>query len=599
MRSPKFTIKSRELKSVINAARLKSRWREKVRDAMRTQPVPDSLEHLDSHIAIDPLTDALEAQLMAGAYIPKTPIRLLVEKSKGLCRQIVIPNVRDALVLQTLSDAVWEELRKHAPTPNAFYAPNDQRFSAAVKGQLNEYGPVQAWLDFQEEILGFTTRKKFIVVTDISNYYDTIGHDHLRNTISGLINVKEQSLDLMIHALSHMLWQPDYMPRVAIGLPQMNLDAPRLLAHSFLFEIDELISKSFRVEYARYMDDIDIGVDSIPAGKRALRDLDLALQTRQIRLNSGKTRILTSGEAVRHFRIKENRIISKIYDNAVSGMNSGKSILKEKKWIRVGLEEGLRRGTFLQGNGIKILKRLVNISRELDIEINDDVFKQIIHNFPDARHNIFQWWTWSEFSQKKLEIILEFLSNGYIVDHLTYIQIATCIVNTRIRKTPTIDATITKIIEAIDPHEPWMLFSRFWLLSKFGKPVDIMRLIEETVSVWISHEPLSRLVGSMYARLPPAHVAKLKNIIETESAKDARIVLNFHERLSIDISAYTAIAKFLRAPNSSLPNAISHAKFLMLCSALNNVSIAPTATSKLRKIHTRSLSDDYYSTFAP
>jgi hypothetical protein len=599
MRSPKFAIKSKELKAVINAARLRSRWREKVRDAMRTQPIPDALEHLDSHISLDALTEALESQLMSGAYVPKTPIRVLVEKSKGLCRQIVIPSVRDALVLQTLSDAIWDELRKHAPTSNAFYAPNDQRFSTAIKGHVNEYGPVQAWLDFQKEILGFTDRKNFIVVTDISNYYDSIGHDHLRNTISGLINVKEQSLDLMIHALSHMLWQPDYMPRVAIGLPQMNLDAPRLLAHSFLFEIDELVSNSFRVEYARYMDDIDMGVDSYPAAKRALRDLDLALQTRQIRLNSGKTKILKSEEAVKHFRIRENRIISSVYDLISNRAILPSAVLKEKKWFKCAIERGLQRGSFLDGSGSKILKRLINISKEFNIEISDECFKKIIYEYPDVRQNILIWWQSTGFALKKAEIILHYIRDKHIVDQITYIQIATCIVNMRIKRSLPVDNIIDKIIESIEPTDPWLLFARLWLLSKFGKPVDIMRLVEESVPIWVSHEPLSRLVGSMYARLPAAQVKKLTNIIYTESAAEARSVLDFHERLSSEISAYTAIAKFLKAPNNSLPNLISHSKFLMLCSALSNPSISPTATSVLRKLHALSLSDEHYVTFAP
>jgi hypothetical protein len=65
------------------------------------------------------------------------------------------------------------------------------------------------------------------------------------------------------------------MPRVQIGLPQVPfLDAPRLLAHCFLFEIDKLLIQRANIDFARYVDDIDIGVDSIPSAKQVLRDLD-------------------------------------------------------------------------------------------------------------------------------------------------------------------------------------------------------------------------------------------------------------------------------------------------------------------------------------
>lgn len=282
---------------------------------MRRQPIPDPLENLDFHIRIDAICTTIEAEVLSAAYIPATPIRFLSEKSKGLRRHLVIPSVKDALVLQTLSDALWAEIRAKAPTKKAFYAPGDHQFSKVVKGHSSEYGSLNAWLSFQQTIFGFATSKKFIVVTDIANYYDTISYDHLRNILADLSLAREHALDLLIYTLSCMLWQPDYMPRVPVGLPQANLDAPRLLAHSFLFEIDELLLQRTTIDFARYMDNIDVGVNSLAEGRTVLRDLDLALQTRQIRLNSGKTRILSEAEARRHFKIRENSLIDKLADN--------------------------------------------------------------------------------------------------------------------------------------------------------------------------------------------------------------------------------------------------------------------------------------------
>ena len=70
-----------------------------------------------------------------------------------------------------------------------------------------------------------------------------------------------------------MLWQPDYMPRVPIGLPQMNLDAPRLLAHCFLFEIDTFLESIPNADFARFMDDIDIGVDTVSEAREVIKNL--------------------------------------------------------------------------------------------------------------------------------------------------------------------------------------------------------------------------------------------------------------------------------------------------------------------------------------
>jgi hypothetical protein len=330
MHSPKFPLKAKSLRDVINVSRLKATWKNKVREAMRRQPIPDPLENLDFHTRIDAICTTIEAEVLTAAYIPATPIRFLSEKSKGLCRQLVIPSVKDALVWQTLSDALWAEIRTKAPTKKSFYAPGDHQFSKVIKGHTSEYGSLNAWLSFQQTIFGYATSKKFIVVTDIANYYDTISYDHLRNILADLSLAREHALDLLIYTLSCMLWQPDYMPRVPVGLPQSNLDAPRLLAHCFLFEIDEFLSQNATIDFARYMDDIDIGVNSVAEGRTVLRDLDLALQTRQIRLNSGKTRILSETEARKYFKIRDNSLIDKLADNIATKIAAGRFTVKRK-----------------------------------------------------------------------------------------------------------------------------------------------------------------------------------------------------------------------------------------------------------------------------
>jgi hypothetical protein len=237
-------------------------------------------------------------------------------------------------------------MRTKAPTKKSFYAPGDHQFSKVIKGHSSEYGSLNAWLSFQQTIFGFATSKKFIVVTDIANYYDTISYDHLRNILADLSLAREHALDLLIYTLSCMLWQPDYMPRVPVGLPQSNLDAPRFLAHCFLFEIDQLLLQKETIDFARYMDDIDVGVNSVAEGRTVLRDLDLALQTRQIRLNSGKTKILSETEARKHFKIRENSLIDKLADNITTKIAARRSTVKRKNAGRTSDTRRIKAGKF-------------------------------------------------------------------------------------------------------------------------------------------------------------------------------------------------------------------------------------------------------------
>jgi hypothetical protein len=72
-----------------------------------------------------------------------------------------------------------------------------------------------------------------------------------------------------------------------------------------------LVSKP-HLEYARFIDDMAIGTNTIVEAKEIIRDLDLALQTRQLRLNSGKTKILTSKEAQSYYRISNNIALDEV-----------------------------------------------------------------------------------------------------------------------------------------------------------------------------------------------------------------------------------------------------------------------------------------------
>src|SRR6185312_11132312 len=179
---------------------------------------------------------------------------------------------------------------------------------------------------------------------------------------------------------------------VPVGLPQSNLDAPRLLAHTFLFEIDEWLSNQTGIDFARYMDDMDIGVDSPQEGRAVLRDLDLALQTRQIRLNSGKTKILSDAEARRHFKIRENLLLDKLASLIEQNKSHGISLAKEKRKIELAIRQGLKRGAFAMGNGEKVLKRLINLARLVSADLSDETFYALLRDWPSMRQASLTWW---------------------------------------------------------------------------------------------------------------------------------------------------------------------------------------------------------------
>ena len=181
MRSPKFGIRKDEIRSVVNRQSLKSTWRHTVRVAMRRQYLADPIDLMDFHFRLSFECDALETEILEGSYSPRKASRILVEKSKGLCRQVVILNVRDALVLQCLSDAFYVNIKDKAPSQTAFFEPERHLFFGPLK-EKRTYGSFRSWLEFQRQIFMFSKIRKYVVVTDITNFYDYIGHVKLSET---------------------------------------------------------------------------------------------------------------------------------------------------------------------------------------------------------------------------------------------------------------------------------------------------------------------------------------------------------------------------------------------------------------------------------
>lgn len=562
---------------------------------MRGQVVPDAVEFLDFHVQLTQRCDEIETSVCNGAYTPKATLRLKAEKSQGLCRQLVLPSPEDALVLQALSNALWKEIKDKSPSKNSFYAPQDQPFQ--IKNRELEqdewgYGPVEAWLDFQKSILKFSQEYNFVVVTDVANYYDFIIHGYLRSILSDYGIEREYALDLLLYVLDSMLWRPDYMPNYGIGLPQMNLDAPRLLAHTHLFEIDEIFASREDVSFARYMDDMDFGVDTIAVAKEVLRDLDLALQTRNLRLNSGKTKILTATEALYHFRIIDNELVSIIIERV-------RKLYYLEYYSRIycrlavrAIDTGLRTGRFNGGNGDKILKRLLGLCLWLECGISDYAFREILYGKPGLREILLKCWAKSHSVSRQLKIVSGFLLSGQAVDDLSRIQIATSLAGAQLER-KLLTTELDLLMSSFLSKSPFDTFCCLWLTSRFMSRRKLKDAIRRTRHIWARHRFLIRTVSGFYGIFCGSkYLTGFERYVRKWGGPDAISILDFHEGL-VKISVMPVLA-FLKAPNTSVMVGISHSKAMILMSALGSAVMNKAAKTKLLGVHGAVMADLYY-----
>lgn len=528
MKSPRFDIRIKKLRTIFRASNIERIWKDKVRISLRNQFLNDGIENLDFHVYRESESKKLSQLILTGSYVPQKAQRILVEKSKGLCRQIVIPSVKDALVLQCLSDALYLQIKDKSPTDRAFFEPEDHKFSSSRSG----YGTFAAWLNFQRELFNFSKNRKFIVVTDIANYYDTISYAHLRNVISSVTGAEECILDMLIYVLSDLLWQPDYTPRVEVGLPQMELDAPRLLAHCFLYELDSFIASNPGRDFVRFMDDIDIGVDSIVDAKLALRAVDLVLQTKQIRLNAGKTVISSSDDALKYFYVRENAQLDFLRDYIERRSKIGLPLERARTLIEKKISKGLHKGHFDLGNGEKVLKRWIGLASKTGGRIKSRDLARLLRLRPGIRETVLLYMRQFPLTPAYAQVLVDFVRSGMVVDDASIVRLSNDLVETLVKQRYRRHDKIEDIILSFDGKSFYDFYCMIWLQSKYYMPQELLSSIKKFSSTWVAQEALGRIVGAFQPIFENGpHRDEFLKIVVTSRNKGCRETYLFQRRL--------------------------------------------------------------------
>ena len=105
-------------------------------------------------------------------------------------------------------------------------------------------------------------------------------------------------------------------------------NSPRLLAHILLFPIDKFIAAKTQGSYARWVDDINFGVDTKSKAKEILRAVERFLARLELRLNGPKTQILSRQEAEEYLFVADNLKLTD-YQNALMKPPIAKELIED------------------------------------------------------------------------------------------------------------------------------------------------------------------------------------------------------------------------------------------------------------------------------
>jgi len=410
---PSLANEDARFKDLFSLANLRKTWKAVRREA-RDHQVRDPIDWLDWSVAIEATLPQIQEDIISGAYVPCTPARFEMAKSHGSYRVMTIPNIRDAVVYRVVSDKALELANPHK-VGGAFFSRRHSKTPVGNTFNLEDDPYLRffnLWLRYQE----YRTRTllnqpyEIMVVTDITNYFDSISHELLMEYLAPL-GLPRKAIGLLGRILAALKPPAGHSRNPRIGIPVDQFDCSRQLAHVFLFEHDQRMADDFgENNYVRWMDDQNIGAKSEPDARRIVNLLTRSLSAQRLTLNSGKTLFLSPKRLVEHFQLDANKLISK-WEEVYKG-----KLPKHAKAARKRLQRVWQRisggNTANKGNWEKILKRMYAAAAKVDSSLMDAKMYEDLVAYPDLCGRIFEALARRGKGKKLADLFERYCDNG-------------------------------------------------------------------------------------------------------------------------------------------------------------------------------------------
>lgn len=503
-------------------------WTKYVRPGLRDQEILDLYDYNDFHWGRKTYFESLRSEILAGTYMPRAAMPVRVEKANGVNRTLIIPCAQDCVVLQCIVEHVLERVLAKQPSKNAFFS----RSHGFVGGELGfdaHYIWFRRWRTYSKRRFQLTTTFSHICTTDVANYFDNIDYSHLRSILSSVSRIDEVILDIMFRVLDAVSWRPDYLPPPGRSLPQVNFDAPRLLAHAYLYEIDAYLKFKTGDTFLRWVDDMTIPTNSYDDAKTAARDLDQLLMTRGLRLNAGKTSILSASEANSYFFRSENAYL----DNEIEKV---KRFASQPGRLSILAKRAAKNfNKFLQapkiGHWDKVAKRYLTLFTNIKDDALVGYCAKAISSQPTLRDSIWRYFAALGPSRRCFEILKKYLESESVLDDASVFQAVDVMVNWPIKPNSTLHRDVRSLGVALGTQgyidkSPFFFVGSLRIIAKYGLAAHLHDLLHTTKGVWSVSESLSRQVA---ATLPKFRASAWKGVyrrhIEVHKLPSANSVL--------------------------------------------------------------------------
>ena len=292
-----------------------------IRKELRGASCRDVVDYLEFDIDPDVWINRLLKQISQAQYEPSTPTRFTLGKSLGFSRTMTFPTVTDLVLYRAIVDHIYRRARRREQKHVYFRRDALHRVQQRVtqeaietmKEAAGDYRRVEekrflTWLRYDQYRKLLIARRihPYFVITDVTNFFDSVLHSHVAESLRGL-QLPPRMVGLLFFLLERLSIRQDYTDSHRISLPVDEFECSRTLAHIVLFEHDHTMVKLVgEDDYVRWMDDQNIGVESRAHGLKVLAEVGRSLARHHLTANAKKSKILTLAEARRHFHLDLN-----------------------------------------------------------------------------------------------------------------------------------------------------------------------------------------------------------------------------------------------------------------------------------------------------
>lgn len=224
-------------------------------------------DHLREH------WEDIKEEILNGKYSPQAVRRVEIPKPKGGFRKLGIPTVLDRMIQQSIAQAL-----------NLHYEPKFSEYSYGFRVGRSCHQAIDKALEYLNE--GY----EYVVVIDISKFFDRVNHDSLMYSLSKEISDK-RVLKLIRKYLQSCVMENGVKHPTKEGTPQGGNLSP-VLSNIVLDRLDKELERRGH-KFVRYADDISIYVKSSRAGERVLESVkDWIERKLKLRINEEKSGVM-------------------------------------------------------------------------------------------------------------------------------------------------------------------------------------------------------------------------------------------------------------------------------------------------------------------